>query len=356
MTQSPRYLFALPDVEVPVGGVNVVMGCINALNAVGYSAAPLYGRADYRYAFASCDVQGFFEPRLLEIPKQMMGRKERARTWLRDLTAPGKGPAQNMQWQRRAEDVLILPEFWYPEMSRVFAQNRRVLLAQDIFGLSRAYLRDLDSKEGHLAGFAAMLTTSEASQAAVEFLTGHQSLPIPLPVTRPGLAYRAQKKKQICYMPRKRREEVALVVAALKARPAFQDWSFVPIDKVSPEKLDQILSDSLMFISFSHQEGFGLPPAEAMASGAIVVGYTGVGGNEYFNTEVGIPVEDSDIIAFASTVEALVTEYDANPARLDGLRKHASTMIWSRYSETAHQKGLLDSWEKLESVLAATVA
>ena len=38
----------------------------------------------------------------------------------------------------------------------------------------------------------------------------------------------------------------------------------------------------LIFLSFGHPEGFGLPITEAMASGYWVIGYHGGGGRELF--------------------------------------------------------------------------
>ena len=40
-----------------------------------------------------------------------------------------------------------------------------------------------------------------------------------------------------------------------------------------------------IFLTFSNQEGFGLPPVEAMACGCLVVGYHGHGGKEFLKPE-----------------------------------------------------------------------
>ena len=115
-------------------------------------------------------------------------------------------------------------------------------------------------------------------------------------------------------------------------------------DGASPEKLDSILRESLIFLSFSYREGFGLPPAEAMASGCIVVGYTGVGGEEFFQSEFGLQIPDSDIVRFVSTVEAAAKEYSRDPARLNHMRKSASQHIHARYSSDSMREALLALW------------
>ena len=50
-----------------------------------------------------------------------------------------------------------------------------------------------------------------------------------------------------------------------------------------------ILRESQVFLSFGHPEGFGLPPAEALACGCLVIGYHGGGGREYFGPAGAYP-------------------------------------------------------------------
>ena len=201
--------------------------------------------------------------------------------------------------------------------------------------------------------FKFTITTSEASKSAVETFSNLNSFHVPLAVGRPGLDAGAQKRRQIAYMPRKRADQVDIVVNCLRNMPELDGWNFVEIDKVSPERLDEIFRESLMFLSFSHQEGFGLPPAEAMAAGCIVVGYTGVGGEEYFKHEFGFPIPDGDMVKFISTVTSISKEYSRDPQRLDDMRMHASEYVHSLYSLESMHAALLPAWNEIDEHLSS---
>ena len=83
-----------------------------------------------------------------------------------------------------------------------------------------------------------------------------------------------------------------------------------------------------------------------MAAGCIVIGYTGVGGEEYFNAGRGISVPDADISAFAKSLISVVTEYDTDPARLDELRYHSASYICGRYNLELMSDSLISTWQK----------
>ncbi|OIH83329.1 hypothetical protein BLJ79_14605 [Arthrobacter sp. UCD-GKA] len=57
--------------------------------------------------------------------------------------------------------------------------------------------------------------------------------------------------------------------------------------------MGDILRRSSIFMSLSDRDGFGLPPAEAMATGCFVVGYAGGGGNEFFDAAYSRQVSDT---------------------------------------------------------------
>ena len=75
-----------------------------------------------------------------------------------------------------------------------------------------------------------------------------------------------------------------------------------------------------------------MPPAEAMASGCYVVGFTGLAGREFFQPDVCSPVEEGNILAFAQAAERAMADFDKDPRAVRDRGLAASERIRSRYS------------------------
>jgi hypothetical protein len=157
----------------------------------------------------------------------------------------------------------------------------------------------------------------------------------------------AAKQRRLVYMPRKRREDAAAVLARLKLRGVLNGWDVVAIDGRSESETAELLRTARLFLSFSFREGFGLPPLEALASGCIVVGYHGFGGREYFQPPFALAIEDGDIDGFVRTVEATIRNIDADPQGADSLGAAASRFVSEHYAVEAEKQDLLNIFEPL---------
>lgn len=349
MTEPLKYHFVLPGMGGAVGGANVLLWLAEVLRAAGYDTAALYPVDRYRYPFQPYGGETVFHPGLGRMLDPALHKRIRLRLGLRKQCS---GPASRV-FVPSPRDVFVLPEFLYPNAIRGLGTAQYVLAAQDVFGFTRAFLRDMADTPPRHPGFGAIVTTSVASHAAVSAFLGRPCHCLQLPVCMGGLFWRTDKKLQIAYMPRKRKEESALVTAALRTRPGLKNIPILPIQGVSNAERNRILSESLIFLSFSEQEGFGLPPAEAMATGCIVIGYTGVGGNEYFTPETGFPIEDNDILTFVQTVEQVVARFQAEPEPLNRLRRHAAETIAASYDEATSRTRALQVWQEIDAGLKA---
>jgi glycosyltransferase involved in cell wall biosynthesis len=346
-TMTGRVLFLVPGIHSPGGGTKVFFQFITCMRDAGVQAAPVYNNARYRYIYSDYSGESYYLPDLAFWPENVSLKTRLKFRWEWRVRPPFLSKTPHPQLELREDDVIVHPEFVYDLTTCRFPRNRNVLLAQDVFGLLRAHARSVQGGRHEAVPMEGVITTSEASTATAAYL-GYKNIGrVPLTVeAAPIESLDAPKKKQIAFMMRKRPDDIALMRLLLQGDPALSDYSLVPIDRVSNDELRKILRDSLFFLSFSRQEGFGLPPAEAMAAGCITVGFTGVGGEEYFTPENGFPIKDGDIVDFAQTISNLAKEYDRDPTRLDDLRMAAAKNIRARYSEDSTRAALLAYWKE----------
>jgi hypothetical protein len=276
-----------PDLDSPIGGIKVHYQMVDALNAAGRQAFVVHGRPGFR-----C-------------------------TWFANKTAVVAAESAVI----RANDVVVVPEEWVqhiphlPSVEKViFNQNAYTTF---LWGEPWRAIRDI-YRRTHVFPTVASVVVRQAIDPA----TFHSGDP---------------KTRSIAYMPRKRPDEAKEVLAILGARGALEGWELEPIVKRSEAETAEILRRASVFLSFSHREGYGLPPAEALASGCVVAGFHGFGGRDISPHALWVP--DGDVLGFARTVEHILTSWDREAqrwARLsdDGARHIRSTYTGQKFAET----------------------
>lgn len=107
------------------------------------------------------------------------------------------------------------------------------------------------------------------------------------PVLRPGIDLDVfspppakPDRLTVAYMPRKNRALAEQIRAVFEARGRFAvRWA--EIAGLDRQGVAQVLRESHVFLATGYPEGCPLPPLEAMASGAVPVGFAGLGGFDY---------------------------------------------------------------------------
>ena len=262
MSESRFWFVLFPDIKKPIGGVKQIHRLCETITKLGFYAAIVQEDSTFH--------PGWFASHVTTV-----SRKD----WLALTLSP-------------QTDYVVTPEtfitqlfgFGHPTLPRIiYNQN-----ASYTFGLKQAQFFDpsLVIKQYFNPLVRHVLCVSRFDQ---EFLVSGLRLPeqritfVPnyIDFKIPDISS-SHKKKQIAFMPRKNFKDSSIVVSLLRNHPCFSGWSLVPIHNKSHQETIQILSESLVFLSFGHPEGFGLPVAEAMACKCFVIGYTGLGGNELF--------------------------------------------------------------------------
>lgn len=154
------------------------------------------------------------------------------------------------------------------------------------------------------------------------------------------------RKLQVAYMPRKGPRHIRMAQGILRQRaPQLASIPWVAIDNLHESQVAALFRESAFFLATGYQEGFGLPPVEAMACGALVIGYQAGGGADYATDQNGLWVADEDTLGLADTlIEALGSyAHDPRAPRWEVMRR-AGLATASRYIASAEREALLRFW------------
>lgn len=333
-TLKTRYIYCLcPDSNLPCGGVRKIYNFVDLLREMGFEAFVLHAEWGFR-----CD---WF---LSDTPIIYMASPFGSLSGLDETGEVYSLPAMS------EEDLLIIPEIFVlqvvPNLAKwkvrgiIFNQNAFQTFSHAAYP-SGPFSADFDPKEmpqlylnERILG---VLVVSEHSKAYLEALNlGLKVFSIHNSINKNLFFYQENKKNRIAYMPRKCLEDSLHVITLIKARGLLKEWTFCPIEGVSEREVGQVMRESAIFLSFSEREGFGLPPAEAMACGCVVIGYHGQGGKEYIMRPYAYPIDAGDLVAFALTVEKIALNYE----NYKGEGKVASEYILQHYSQEQEKRDI----------------
>lgn len=259
-------------------------------------------------------------------------------------TLPG---GRNRKIRLAPDDVVIVPELFLHLAVAALPDNPKIIFSQNSFGylssFERAVSAGYDTHRNVIGNFA----ISDSCIAAMEMVGAQNIFRVPVCPNFDLFRYTEEKKRKISYMPRKRAEEARLIDRTLRRRGNIKDYELVAIDGMSQARVAQELGESRFFISLMRREALGFPAMEAMASGAVVIGYTGFGTREYFDTGTGVPVAEDDTAGIVDQVERAVASYDEDPAPWEAIRQKANARIRERYAPEVFQNSLLRAMSTL---------
>ena len=256
-----------------------------------------------------------------------------------EQTAPSlhSGP-----YHPRSDDIVVLPE----DIKLLFERFQKVPVRKVLFCQSQYYAAFGIGAYHTLAdaGIDAAIATSGTILRFLRerFPTAAAGL-IPYPIDNTVFRPR-EKRLQVCYMPRKRPIEAAYIIDRLRAlHPELTNVPFVEISGLHEHRVAEIMGESAIFLSLAHLEGLPLTPLEAMASGCIVVGFTGVGGREYATSVNGFWTEDEDccqcVDDLARVLRLIAARDPVVPSTVEAGRRTAAV-----FGRDPFLAGLLQFW------------
>jgi hypothetical protein len=214
----------------------------------------------------------------------------------------------------RPDDVLVYPEGMVPLMQETRAfPCKRVVIA-----LNWAYIhRNLPNGETWLDyGINQAMTPSPLIKAFLEWSMGLDVTLVGNYVdTKRYLYDPAIKRLKISYMARKDPAgDILHAVFKRKSNPVSSSLEWVRLENMEEGEFAGHLMESRIFLATSTQEGMPTSMLEAMASGCLVVGFSGVGGNDYLIGSGGVQncilIENGNVPGLGRALDYVLRELE----------------------------------------------
>ena len=212
-----------------------------------------------------------------------------------------------------AEDLLVVPESAVVPDHDPAPGARKVIFSQNHFLSFHAWA---DRRELPYPGWEPEPATWVVSRESADVLGRlSQRPPAVIPNVIDGDLFRPgpHRRPTIAWMPRKRHLEAELIRRLLLVHPAARGVRLIEMDHMSRAEVAQTLAQTTVFIALGLSEGFGLPVAEALSAGCLVVGYDDGGGQEIFEAPGAFRVPEQRPALLVDTVLDLMQD-PATPA------------------------------------------
>jgi glycosyltransferase involved in cell wall biosynthesis len=197
----------------------------------------------------------------------------------------------------------------------------KVLLCQNQYHIFNETVPAMSLAE---LSFAKLITVGELSKRFLERVLGPASFDVvPVWVDR-ELFFPRSKSLRIATFPKKLPIHYALIRRIFEAK--YPRYRKVPWDLITAKSEDEsaeILGRCAVLLSLCERECVPLTALEAMASGCIVVGFHGYGGQEYATDDNGIWLRPDHLEETADALADALAGVEADSVRSHGLRAAA---------------------------------
>jgi glycosyltransferase involved in cell wall biosynthesis len=353
-----KIYFVCPEEKKVKGGIKQLYRQVDVLNKHGFDAYILHENQGFRYTwFKNLTKISYskevFDSLSLYKPLPDNSLKGKLKRTIKNILYSSRIAAEKKQRaldiKITSKDILVLPEVYGPNITKTLVGVRKVIYNQNCYYTFRKF-EDYPNSEIPYNN-KDVVAIIVASEDAKEYLTfAFPNMPVyrvKYGIDGNMFSYSLNKKKQVAFMPRKLQEDIIQIIEILKSRNNLKDWQFMPIDNMNENEVASVLRDSMLFLSLNYREGFGMPPAEAMSCGCIVVGYHGMGGKEYLKEEFSYSIQDRDIISFVKQIEFIIEDFENNQEKYLSKGKMASDYISKEYSMQMEEQTIISTWKSI---------
>lgn len=254
----------------------------------------------------------------------------------------------------RADDILVIPDDGTPALG--FAaqrEGRAVILCQS----SAPYLAvgGLRTLADHADRLSSFISVSEAHgqllrrlfpQAAIETVRCFADERLFRPGDKQFAGVLAGRKRPL--------EADAIRLLARRLHPETAEFGWKRVENATEVQVAEAFAEASVHLSLSRMESVGLTTLEAMASGCVCVGFTGIGGRQYANADNGFWVDEDDCLAAADALAQAISLVRAGGAPLKRYVE-AGLATAREWSYARFRQELEAAWTKLAPDARRTV-
>lgn len=266
-----------------------------------------------------------------------------------DGTPPETFPADyDAPWQAgvdglTSEDVVVVGEMFGAGAQAVMSTPARKVIHNQGPYYSFMAFSDLDAMRRW--GAEAMILPSHFAAGMLMQMGWDRPAHVVRPALDPVFAAAAggPRELRIAMIPNRRPQEWRLIRGALRSRrPDLAGIPWIEIKGLPRAEVARVMAGSEIFLATGLLEGLGLPPLEAMATRALVVGFHGGGGREYATPENGDWFDDDGHLDVAETLARRIDELRAGETFQ--ARRAAGQATASAFSRAAFEADLAAAW------------
>jgi hypothetical protein len=246
----------------------------------------------------------------------------------------------------RADDVIVVPDDSRDALdtAATFAASC-VVLSQNLYAAASS--GGLARVAAAPARFTRWLCVSRGMQAQLRRLFPAAQVEVARAFADDRIFRPGAKQPRVALVPRKRPNEAAVIRALFgRLHPRHADFRWTPVVAAPEADVAAALGSAEVFLSLSRLESVGLATLEAMASGCVVAGFTGIGGCAYATAENGFWADEDDCFAAADALARAVDLAKAGGAPRDAMRE-AALETARRWSHAVFRQELEAAWMRL---------
>ena len=264
--------------------------------------------------------------------------------------APRFPAGREAPWQRGlggigADDVVVVGEMFGAGVLAVAdTPARKVLHNQGPFF---SFMSFLDVAAIHAWGAEAMVAPSGFAAQMIRRMGWEGPVHVVRPALDPIFApVQGPRQLRVAAIPNRRPQEYRLIRGLVRSqRPDLNDVGWLEIRDLPRAGVARAVGESELFLATGQLEGLGLPPLEALATGALVVGFHGGGGREYASPENGDWFDDGRHFEIAETLAARIDQLRAGESF--AARREAGRLTAAAFSRDAFEAELAVAWRAI---------